>query len=160
MKKLIILLTTMLFFAAISQAATGLLDYTKAVTIGSGPKIVVEFTDPDCPFCRKASKYFDGRSDITRHVFFYPLPRHPKSKEKAQYVLSQADSTAAYHAVMSGSMDMVQSYEGITPKGIKLQEEQLEIVKGQKVKATPTFLINGRIIVGFDQKKFDEALGN
>lgn len=136
------------------------LDLSKSITIGNGAKTVMEFTDPDCPFCRKASKYFEGRSDVTRHVFFYPLRRHPKAKEKAQYVLSQMDRASAYHAVMSGKMDTAKEIEGITPQGIRLQEEQLEIAKKHKVDSTPTFMINGRIIVGFDQKKIEEALGN
>jgi len=135
------------------------LDVSKSITIGSGPKTVIEFTDPDCPFCRKASKYFDSRPDITRHVFFYPLPRHLKAKDKARYALSQLDRATAYHVVMSGLLDSVQKFEGITDAGIKLQEEQLEIAKKNKVNSTPTFIINGRIIVGFDQKKIEEALG-
>ena len=135
------------------------LDVSKSITIGNGPKTVVEFTDPDCPFCRKASKYFDSRPDITRHVFFYPLPRHLKAKDKARYALSQLDRATAYHVVMSGLLDNVQKFEGITDAGIKLQEEQLEIAKKNKVNSTPTFIINGRIIVGFDQKKIEEALG-
>jgi protein-disulfide isomerase len=46
-----------------------------------------------------------------------------------------------------------------SPEGILLQGEQLEIAKKHKVDSTPTFIINGRIIVGFDQKKIEEALG-
>ncbi len=152
----------LLFFLTaifIHQPATATnLDLGKSITIGSGSKTVIEFTDPDCPYCRKASKYFDGRSDVTRHVFFYPLPRHMKAKEKAQYILSQMDRGTAYREVMSGRMDSVSKFEGITPKGIKLQEEQLEIAKKHKIDSTPTFMISGRIIVGFDQKKIEEAL--
>jgi thiol:disulfide interchange protein DsbC len=133
-------------------------DFGKAVTIGSGPKTVLEFTDPDCPYCRKASKYFESRSDVTRHVFFYPLPRHPRAKEKARFVLSMPDKAKAYHDVMSGKMDAAPPLL-TTPEGIKQQEEQLEIAKKQKVDSTPTFMINGRVIVGFDQKKIEEALG-
>jgi thiol:disulfide interchange protein DsbC len=141
-------------------AIAGDLDLNKSITVGSGPKTVIEFTDPDCPFCRKASKYFDGRSDVTRHVFFYPLPRHLRAKEKVQYVLSQMDKASAYHIIMSGKMDAVQKFEGITSRGIKLQEEQQEIARKRQIDSTPTFMINGRIIVGFDQKRIEEALGN
>jgi thiol:disulfide interchange protein DsbC len=158
--KNIILVLLFLAVAAVSKPADATnLDFSKSITIGSGPKTVVEFTDPDCPYCRNASKYFEGRSDITRHVFFYPLPRHPKAKEKAQYILSQMDHAKAYREIMSGKMDSVLKFEGITPNGIKLQEEQFETAKKQKVDSTPTFIINGRIIVGFDQKKIEEALG-
>lgn len=135
------------------------LDFSKAVVVGSGPKTVVEFTDPDCPFCRRASKYFDGRKDVTRHVFFYPLPRHPKARDKARYVLSQQDKPGAYQEMMSGRLDAQKSFAA-TPRGIKLQEEQMEIAKKAKVDSTPTFMINGRIIVGFDVKRIEEALGS
>lgn len=159
MKKIILLLLFLTVAAASKPADATTLDFGKSITIGNGPKEVVEFTDPDCPYCRKASKYFDGRSDVPRHVFFYPLPRHPKAKEKVQYILSQMDRATAYREVMSGKMDSVLKFEGITAKGIKLQEEQVETARRQKVDSTPTFLINGRIIVGFDQKKIEEALG-
>lgn len=159
MKTFMLLLLFLTVAATSAPVYAGNLDLSKSVTIGSGPKTVIEFTDPDCPYCRKASKYFESRTDLTRHIFFYPLPRHPKAKDKARYILSQMDRGAAYRLVMSGRMDAVQKFDGITPGGIKLQEEQLAIVKGQKVNSTPTFLINGRVIVGFDQKKIEEALG-
>jgi thiol:disulfide interchange protein DsbC len=140
------------------SAAAAEIDFSKAIQIGSGPKTVVEFTDPDCPFCRKASTYFDGRPDVTRYVFFKPLARHPRAKEKARFILSMPDKSKAYHDVMSGRLDTAPPLAS-TPEGIKLQEEQLEVAKRAKVDATPTFVINGRIIEGFDLKKIEGALG-
>ena len=158
MKKIMLLLLLLAITSTAELSVATTLDFSKSVTIGNGPKIVVEFTDPDCPFCRKAATYFEGRSDITRHVFFYPLQRHRDAKEKAQYILSQPDMAKAYHFTMSGALDRRPNLE-TTPRGIKLQEEQLEIAKNHKVSSTPTFLINGRIIEGFDLKKIEEALG-
>jgi thiol:disulfide interchange protein DsbC len=43
--------------------------------------------------------------------------------------------------------------------GVKLQEEQQAIAKKAGIDATPTFMIMGRIIEGFDQKKIEELLG-
>lgn len=156
--KSILLLLVFLVVSASNQADAASLEFEKSITIGSGPKTVVEFTDPDCPYCRKASKYFEGRSDVTRHIFFYPLSMHPKAKEKIQYVLSQPDKAKAYHMMMSGFLDRRPNFES-NSRGIKLQEEQLEIAKKNNIDATPTFLINGRIIEGFDLKKIEEALG-
>jgi thiol:disulfide interchange protein DsbC len=34
------------------------LDLDKALRIGTGKTTVIEFTDPDCPYCRKAYQYF------------------------------------------------------------------------------------------------------
>lgn len=158
MKKIILVLLFILIAAISKQSLAAPLDIGKSITIGSGPKTVFEFTDPDCPFCRKASKYFDGRSDVTRHVYFYPLPMHPRAKEKIRFILSSTDKVKAYHDVMSGKYDAAPPLAFI-PEGVKLQEEQLDIAKKHKVDSTPTFMINGRIIEGFDFKKIEEALG-
>lgn len=145
-------------FSGVNSSTASSIDTSKAITIGTGPKVVYEFTDPDCPFCRKASAYFDKRPDVTRHVFFYPLPRHPRAKEKARFVLSMPDKEKAYHDIMSGRLDAAPPLAS-TPQGVKLQEEQLEITKKYKIDSTPTFLINGRVIEGFDLKRIEEALG-
>lgn len=158
MKKLVLFLLLMAFASAAIKVDAATLEIGKSITIGSGPKTVFEFTDPDCPYCRKASKYFEGRSDVTRHIYFYPLPMHPRAKEKIRFILSMPDKARAYNDVMSGRMDAAPLLTS-TPDGIKLQEEQLEIAKKFKVDSTPTFIINGRIIEGFDMKKIEAALG-
>lgn len=134
------------------------LNLSKAVRIGSGSKTVVEFTDPDCPFCRGASHYLDERTDITRYVFFYPLARHPKAKDKVRYILSQPDKARAYHEVMAGKMDNAQTF-ATTAKGNRLQEEHFETAVKAKVSSTPTFMIFGRVVTGFDVKRIEELLG-
>jgi thiol:disulfide interchange protein DsbC len=153
----VVILIMCLTICSGDASASGI-DISKSITIGSGAKTVFEFTDPDCPFCRKAAKYFEGRTDVTRHIFFYPLPRHPRAKEKARFMLSMPDKAKAYHDIMSGRMDAAPPLAS-TPEGIKLQEEQVEIAKKYKVDSTPTFIINGRIIEGFDLKKIEETLG-
>jgi thiol:disulfide interchange protein DsbC len=156
--KAVLLLIAATVLAVARPAAAEDIDLGKALVIGSGTRIVVEFTDPDCPYCRQASRYFEGRTDVKRYVFFNPLSRHPKAKEKAQYVLSQQDRASAYHEVMSGKLDKLQTFS-TTPKGIRLQEEQMEVVRKAKVTSTPTFVINGRIITGFEQGQIEQALG-
>jgi thiol:disulfide interchange protein DsbC len=42
---------------------------------------------------------------------------------------------------------------------VALQQEQVGIARKSKIGATPTFIINGRVIEGFDVKKIEEALG-
>jgi thiol:disulfide interchange protein DsbC len=153
-----VLLLWIVVIGIVRSAAAEEIDFNKALVIGSGSKTVVEFTDPDCPYCRKASKYFDKRTDVTRYIFFFPLQRHPMAKEKARYILSQQDKARAYHEVMSGKLDSLHTLAA-TLKGTKLLEEQQEIVKKAKVNTTPTFMINGRIIIGFEQEKIEEALG-
>ncbi len=137
--------------------AQGRLDLDKAVKVGNGKVMVIEFTDPDCPFCRKAEEYFQKRSDVTRYVFFVPLASHPASKGKVQYVLSAKDKAKALREVSSDSFDK-KKLEQITPAGVKLQKEHEDIARANKMNATPTFIIYGRIVEGFDLKKLEPLL--
>lgn len=141
----------------ISEASAKDLDLTKAVKVGNGKIMVIEFTDPDCPFCRKAEAYFQKRSDVTRYVFFIPLKSHPESKGKVQYILSAKDKAKAFNEASSDSFDRGKLSE-ITAEGIRLQNEHEEIARANGMNATPTFMIYGRIVKGFDQKKLEQLL--
>lgn len=157
------LLITLLFLVTLGLCPAGAasdIDLSKAVKIGNGPKTVIEFTDPDCPFCRKASAYFKARSDVTRYVYFSPLPTHPHARQKVQYILSGSDSVQLYQQVMTGGVDRMNPASlPITSQGRKLQEEQHAIARKVGVDGTPTFMIMGRIIEGFDLKRIEELLG-
>lgn len=161
--RLLLLLTSICIVLLCSVCGTAQaadLDLTKAIVIGNGPKKVIEFTDPDCPFCRRAAKYFEQRKDVTKYVFFMPLAKHPEAKRKAQHILSQPDKAKAYHEVMSGKLDGADSRRLPTsPKGIKLLEQQQEIAKAARIDATPTFMIMGRIVEGADFARIEELLG-
>ena len=140
------------------SAAGAQMDLTKALKIGSGKTVVVEFTDPDCPYCRKGAAFFLNRRDVTRYIFFTPLPMHPQAGEKARYILSVPDKAKAYEEVMSGRLDG-RKLTGITGEGTKLLEEQMAIAREAGVESTPTFIICGRIVQGFDQRKIEGFLG-
>ncbi|MBJ6752622.1 thioredoxin fold domain-containing protein [Geomonas anaerohicana] len=128
------------------------LDLTKAVKVGNGRIMVIEFTDPDCPFCRKAEAYFQKRSDVTRYIFFIPLKSHPAAKGKVQYILSAKDKEKAYLELATGSLEKFKQSE-ITPEGIALQKEHEQIAKEQGLNATPIFIIYGSVVRGFDLNK-------
>jgi thiol:disulfide interchange protein DsbC len=133
------------------------LDLDKAVKVGSGKTMVIEFTDPDCPFCRKAEAYFANKgSQVTRYIFFIPLASHPASKGKIQYILSSRDKARAYQEVL-GNFDP-KKLAAITPEGIKLQKEHQEIARLNKMTSTPTFMIYGRIVEGFDLNRLEPLL--
>lgn len=132
-------------------------DLGKAIRIGSGKTMVIEFTDPDCPFCRKAATYFSNRRDITLYVFLKPLAMHPHAREKSQYILSAADRAKAYVDVMAGKLDSRQP-AAITPAGMRLLEEHMAIARDEKIDSVPTFIISGRIVEGFDLRRIEELL--
>jgi len=146
-----------LFLPVPAARAQDSLDLEKAVQVGSGPTMVIEFTDPDCPFCRKAEAYFRGKPGVTRYIFFIPLASHPASKGKIQYILSAKDKGRAYQEALSPGFGPAQLAE-ITPEGIKLQKEHQEIARVNKMTSTPTFMIYGRIIEGFDLPRLEPLL--
>ena len=152
----LLLLVVMIFSAAAASAATTL-NLDKALKIGSGKTTVIEFTDPDCPYCRKAYQYFLTRPDVTLYIFFNPLSSHQNARQKAQYILSSDDRERAYAEVMSGLYDAAPPTV-ITEKGKKLLEEQAAIVRTMGITEVPVFMIYGRIVKGFDRGKIEAVL--
>lgn len=128
----------------------------KAVKVGSGPKSVIEFTDPDCPYCRKASEALRKRTDITRYVFLTPLA-HPNAITKVYYILSSKDQEKAYHEMMEGKP--LPASAGEYSKEIKEQaEEHMSLARTLTIDGTPTFFVNDQMIVGADMDRIDNLL--
>ncbi|HBG07191.1 MAG: protein-disulfide isomerase [Geobacteraceae bacterium GWC2_58_44] len=142
--------------AALAAKLVKSLPLDKAVKIGDGKKVVIEFTDPDCPYCRKASEYFTKRSDVTRYVFFAPMA-HPAAITKIEYVLGAENKAEAYDAMMLGQ-EIPASAKPATDAVKALAQEHLAMAKKVGIQGTPTFFINDQQVVGMDTKKFDELL--
>ena len=132
------------------------LPLAKAVKVGSGPKTVIEFTDPDCPYCRRASEALKGRTDITRYVFFTPLA-HPNAITKVYYILSQKDQEKAYHEMMEGK-PLPETATEFSPEVKAQAAEYLEFGRMLGVDGTPTFFINGQQVVGADMDRINSLL--
>lgn len=128
----------------------------KALKIGSGPNTVIEFTDPDCPYCRRGAAYFANRTDVTRYIYFFPLAMHKNAAEKARFVLSAADPAKAYEEVMAGKYD-----QGPLPpfKDNGLGDEQKAIGEKFGIASTPTFFVNGQTVRGANAELLDKLLG-
>lgn len=134
----------------------GDLPLDKAVKVGNGPKKVIEFTDPDCPYCRRASDALKNRTDITRYVFLTPIA-HPNAINKVHYILSAKDQEAAYHEMMSGKP--LPDPKATFSMEVKVQaQEYMNLARSLGIDGTPTFFINGQQVVGADMEKVDALL--
>ena len=120
----------------------------KAVKIGNGRNKVIEFTDPDCPYCRKAAAFFKGRDDVTLYIFFFPLPIHKDAEAHARYVLCAADKAHALEEVMSGQLDGKGAPACPDKKVDALLGEHMDLGTKLGVRATPAFWINGQYVAG------------
>jgi thiol:disulfide interchange protein DsbC len=130
----------------------------KAVKIGNGKTAVIEFTDPDCPYCRKASEFFKNRTDVTRYAFFSPVA-HPAAITKVYYILNAADKAKAYQEMFEGK-DAVPPGSGYSESIKKLAREHMDLAKSAGVTGTPTFFINGKQVVGADMQQIKKLLND
>jgi thiol:disulfide interchange protein DsbC len=131
----------------------------KALSIGQGKHRIIEITDPDCPYCRKASEFFFKRIDVTRHIFFYPLPIHPQAKDKVLYIFCAKDMAKAYEEAMTGKLDDMTFKICKDPKALELLNIHKDVADRLGVKGTPFFFIDGHTAVfGADVPRLDKLL--
>ena len=132
----------------------------KGVKIGSGHTVVIEFTDPDCPYCREASAYLEKRSDTTRYVYFLPLPMHKDAEKHARYIFCSSDKVKAYEEVMSGKHDGERLDTCNDAKVSALIREHRELAVKAGVSGTPSFLIHGHVVTGLNIPVIEQLLEN
>jgi len=128
----------------------------KAVKIGEGKHVVIEFTDPDCPYCRKAAEYFTKRTDVTQYIFFAPIA-HPGAMPKIQYILGADNKAQAFDAMMLGQ-EIPAGAKPASDAVKSLAQEHLTLARKVGIQGTPTFFVNGQQVTGADTQKLDELL--
>ena len=129
----------------IVQANVGKLPLDKALTIGSGSRQVIEFTDPDCPYCRQLDQMLAKRTDLTRYIFFFPLESiHKSARAKARYILCSKDQDAAMREVYQGGLDNQPIPQVGDCDADALIDEHLRAGGSVGVRGTPTLWIDGQ----------------
>ena len=113
------------------------IDLSKALKIGNGKTRVIEISDPECPYCRRAEKFFKNKN-VSRYVFFMPLPFHKNAKPLAIHILCSDNPEKEYEKVMSGNIadKLIYCKQG----EIQLQEME-KIAKQLNVRGTPIFWV-------------------
>jgi thiol:disulfide interchange protein DsbC len=125
--------------------------------IGNGKTTVVEFTDPNCPHCREAHKFFAQRQDVTMNIFFFPLSKD--SADKIKYIFCSKDSAKAYDDIMSGKIDSKAKLNICTDKKVEeTVKTHMQQAQQAGVNGTPLFYIKGQVIVGFDVSAMEKLL--
>jgi thiol:disulfide interchange protein DsbC len=135
------------------------LSLEKALKLGKGERIIVEFTDPDCSFCRDASKYLSKQENIVRYVFFFPLPMHKNAEQKVRYILCEKDKEKAYKDVMNGDLDKMKFAVCNDEKVEAILNEHKRIAASMGINSTPQFWIEGKHVQGADIPLIGKLLG-
>lgn len=132
----------------------------KAVKIGNGPRKIIEFTDPDCPYCRKVDSFLSKRTDVTRYIYFVPLRKiHPDAEKKIRYILSHSDRESAIRDVFSGRFDGKPIPVGDAAHTKELEEME-QVAARLGVRGTPALWIDGTPVNGADIPRISGLLDN
>jgi thiol:disulfide interchange protein DsbC len=134
-------------------------DLKNAVKVGNGKNVVIEVTDPDCPYCRKMHTYWSMRSDVTRYIFFKPLDMHPDAAKKVKYILSSPDRLKALFEIYCGKYDNNREVldKAYDDKG--LAAAQKSVADKLQVNGTPAFWVNGKFVSGANIPLIESMIG-
>lgn len=128
----------------------------RALVINENPmgQKIVEITDPDCPYCRKAQSYFtDHDLGVERHVYF-DIRNHPAAKQKAIHILCAKDPASEFSAVYQNK---VSDYQYCKDGEAELNRHA-EIIKSLGTSGTPSFLIGDQLVSGFDKARIEQLI--
>ena len=129
----------------------------KAVKIGAGRHTVIEFTDPNCSYCRKAFQVLATKEDMTRYIFFFPLSK--ASADKVQHILCATDRVGAYKEAFSGQLDKTPLKPCESAEVTTLMKIHREQGMRLGIEGTPFFIIDGHIVAGADIPAIEKLLG-
>ncbi|XKH11541.1 DsbC family protein (plasmid) [Novosphingobium sp. BL-52-GroH] len=149
---------------ALAQDATArrkidTIDPAKALAIGpEGAPTVIEFTDPDCPFCRAldrfwASKAAEGKP--VRRLIYFVSEIHPEAAAKAEHILCSPDPAAEFAVLYKGNAP---ANLRKCPAGRAKVEADAEAIRKMGISGTPTIIADGKVITGFQQAELAEFL--
>ncbi|HQK99219.1 MAG TPA: DsbC family protein [Smithellaceae bacterium] len=122
----------------------------QALKVGNGKKIVVEFTDPNCPYCRQGFEFFNKiKEDVTLYIFLVPLSAD--SERKIRHILCSSDRVRAYEEVFSGKFDSGSGLNACKdPKVGEQMRAHRDLAQHVGLRGTPLFYLRGKVVDGFD----------
>jgi thiol:disulfide interchange protein DsbC len=122
----------------------------KAVVIGNptGAKKIYVFTDPDCPYCKKAhlelKKLATIAPDVAIHIMLFPLPMHPAAFDKAR-TMFETKSLELMDKAFDGK-DVPKPTRESSKAAI---DEIIKFANANGISGTPTVVMpDGKIEVG------------
>ncbi len=135
------------------------IDPTKALIIGpDDAPPVIEFTDPLCPYCQALERYWaakaaEGKS--VRRLIYFVSTIHGGAAAKAEHILCSPDPVAAFKAIYSGA----EPAKLLTCKaGADKVADDARTVAALGVSGTPTMVIAGKLVAGFQQGELEAFL--
>jgi thiol:disulfide interchange protein DsbC len=133
--------------------------FPSAIKIGSGKHEVIEIIDPDCPYCRKMTDFWNTRTDVTRYVFLLPLSSiHPQSKGKVEYILSSPNMAKSLESVLAGKYDHnpIPEYKRNVDRITAISD----VLSRSHITGTPAYFVDGQFLSGANTTTITAMLEN
>lgn len=136
-----------------------LVDPAQALAIGpkDAPSII-EFTDPDCTYCRALDKFWAAKAaegKPVRRLIYFVTGIHPQGGAKAEHILCSPDKEAAFRAIYAGAAPTVLN---TCEAGAAKVKADAETVRKLGIAGTPTLIADGKLISGFQQAELEAFL--
>lgn len=135
------------------------IDPARALAIGPvGAPTVIEFTDPDCPYCRALERFWDTKAaegKKVRRLVFFVSGIHPQAAAKAEHILCSPDKEAALRAAYAGE---IAGPLRQCPEGHSKVAADAALVAQVGVSGTPTLIVDGKLVSGFQQAELEAFL--
>ncbi|CAM8670922.1 DsbC family protein [Sphingobium sp. H39-3-25] len=142
-----------------AQRKLAAIDTSKALAIGpaDAPQ-VIEFTDPDCPYCRALDRFWaakEAEGKPVRRLIIFVSGIHPEAAAKAEHILCSPDKEAAFKTVYAGAAPVELRS---CAEGRARVDADARVVSKAGITGTPTLIVGGKIISGFQQAELEEFL--
>lgn len=128
-----------------------LVDLDRALVLGpAGAPEIVEFSNPDCGYCRMMNNFAQTEAEqgrpIRRKIIFTAYTE--SSLRKVEHILCADNPEKAFHETYGGASPKAMNS---CPKGRELALAHAEMSRSAGIQGTPTLWLDGRTVEGFRQ---------
>ncbi|WP_454798432.1 DsbC family protein [Novosphingobium lindaniclasticum] len=144
---------------AAARARMGALDPADALLVGiEGAPKVIEFTDPDCPYCQALERFWIAKiaegQPVQRQVYFV-TGIHPDAAAKAEHILCSPDPEREFKAIYAGARPAPLRK---CKAGAERVAREAEAIRKMGISGTPTLIVDGKLVSGFQQGELQAFL--
>lgn len=148
---------------ASARKRLGAIKPADALVIGpAGAPKVIEFTDPDCPYCQALERFWlakEAEGKPVQRLVYFVSGIHPQAAAKAEHILCSPDREATFKSIYAGERPAALHK---CRAGAEKVARDAETVRKMGVSGTPTLFVDGKLVSGFQQAEleaFIEASG-
>lgn len=144
---------------ASARKRLGAINPADALVVGpAGAPKVIEFTDPDCPYCQALERFWlvkEAEGKPVQRLVYFVSGIHPQAAAKAEHILCSPDPQATFKAVYAGAQPI--SLHKCRAGAEKVARDA-DTVRKMGVSGTPTLFVDGKLVSGFQQAELEAFL--